>query len=166
MCYILTINRRLTDVFLLFTLFQELQHEVSSLLDFKNALLETFPHLQGKLGGGPNPPNTTSAGGHPAYSSPQSSGTLKEDSSGSSNGSSPKNSASNHHHHNHHHELHLESTSSNWASSPMGTLPRGGAHSGSVGGPKKVRKSPDSAGSNIVDSGKIYLALLLQNTFE
>ena len=30
--------------------FQELQHEVSSLLEFKNALLETFPHLQGKLG--------------------------------------------------------------------------------------------------------------------
>ena len=33
-----------------FTPFQELQHEVSSLLEFKNALLETFPHLQGKLG--------------------------------------------------------------------------------------------------------------------
>jgi len=28
---------------------QELQQEVSSLLEFKNALLETFPHLQGKL---------------------------------------------------------------------------------------------------------------------
>ena len=35
--------------------FQELQHEVSSLLEFKNALLETFPHLQGKLMPGPQP---------------------------------------------------------------------------------------------------------------
>ena len=34
----------------LYSQFQELQHEVSSLLEFKNALLETFPHLQGKLG--------------------------------------------------------------------------------------------------------------------
>ena len=30
-------------------LFQELQNEVSSLLDFKNALLETFPHLQNRF---------------------------------------------------------------------------------------------------------------------
>ena len=29
--------------------FQELQNEVSSLLDFKNALLETFPHLQNRF---------------------------------------------------------------------------------------------------------------------
>ena len=29
--------------------FQELQHEVSSLLEFKNALLETFPHLQSRM---------------------------------------------------------------------------------------------------------------------
>ena len=28
---------------------QELQHEVSSLLEFKNALLETFPHLQSRM---------------------------------------------------------------------------------------------------------------------
>ena len=35
----------------IFTLFlQELQHEVSSLLEFKNALLETFPHLQTRIG--------------------------------------------------------------------------------------------------------------------
>ena len=31
------------------SLFQELQHEVSSLLEFKNALLETFPHLQSRM---------------------------------------------------------------------------------------------------------------------
>lgn len=32
-------------------MFSELQHEVSSLLEFKNALLETFPHLQSRMSG-------------------------------------------------------------------------------------------------------------------
>lgn len=35
--------------------FQELQNEVSSLLEFKNALLETFPHLHNRFGGSVSP---------------------------------------------------------------------------------------------------------------
>lgn len=38
---------KLTVICLIFL--QELQHEVSSLLEFKNALLETFPHLQSRM---------------------------------------------------------------------------------------------------------------------
>ena len=34
---------------------QELQHEVSSLLEFKNAVLETFPHLHNRFGGAISP---------------------------------------------------------------------------------------------------------------
>jgi hypothetical protein len=34
---------------------QELQNEVSSLLEFKNALLETFPHLHNRFGGSVSP---------------------------------------------------------------------------------------------------------------
>ena len=47
--YIFKLTLMLLNIEYLFS-FQELQHEVSSLLEFKNALLETFPHLQGKLG--------------------------------------------------------------------------------------------------------------------
>ena len=36
-------------------IFQELQNEVSSLLEFKNALLETFPHLHNRFGGSVSP---------------------------------------------------------------------------------------------------------------
>ena len=41
---------------------QELQHEVSSLLEFKNAVLETFPHLHSRFGG--VSPSAASAAAH------------------------------------------------------------------------------------------------------
>lgn len=57
--------------------FNELQHEVSSLLEFKNALLETFPHLQGKLGGATSSPRLNYTSPPPSSSSRTSSSTLR-----------------------------------------------------------------------------------------
>merc|ERR1719204_210312 len=52
---------------------QELQHEVSSLLEFKNAVLETFPHLHNRFGGvspgvpGQRPLSAQPSGHHNPY---------------------------------------------------------------------------------------------------
>ena len=69
--------------------FQELQHEVSSLLEFKNALLETFPHLQGKLGqqGQLSPRSGVGGGGGGGGSGRASTSTLRGGDGGSDHAS-------------------------------------------------------------------------------
>ncbi len=52
------LNHLLVRKLIFYHFFQELQNEVSSLLEFKNALLETFPHLQSRFSTPTNQPQT------------------------------------------------------------------------------------------------------------
>ncbi|XP_059097003.1 uncharacterized protein LOC131891447 isoform X2 [Tigriopus californicus] len=137
---------------------KELQHEVSSLLEFKNALLETFPHLQGKLGHSHSQPrlhqsyNTSP----PSSTARTSSSTLREHDSplrspnvSSAERLSAPGAVGGGRQIQHVHDS--DEIPGSWnGSTGVGTLPRSGNHRG-----QKIRKSPEgsSAGSNIVDSG-------------
>lgn len=153
----------------LFSLPQELQHEVSSLLEFKNALLETFPHLQGKLGGAASSPRLNYTSPPPSSSSRTSSSTLRA-------GHPHPVDHQRHHLHETHppttvtraggtaitrHDSSSDEIPGSW-NGPTHHAAGANNHTGGVAGQNtlsrtkpRVRKSYEgsSAGSNIIDSG-------------
>ncbi len=132
-------------------------------MEFKNALLETFPHLQGKLGttaGGsaPSPllhhhqqsPRSASASTRTSTSTLRGSGdAIAAGGDGTESQESPRGAAGGGGHHHHHlpraGPVRTDNVSDETPGSWNATLPRG---------PKArtVRKSPEGS-SNVVDSG-------------